>query len=200
MFIVLEGADGAGKGVQGQMLQEALKKAGCKVWATREPTDGVHGQRIRRILAKEELPMPAATEFQELFVLDRAEHVAEVQQRMNDGWVVLCDRYYYSTLAYGAVGGADVADLASANASFPVPDVAIWLNIDPDIARTRMEQRGAMDEHDGNLESQRKLQGAYRDLIETRPELVEVDASGTPEEVHARVWGVVSAKLPVGAA
>lgn len=194
MFIVLEGPDGVGKGTQVEMLIQYLLDLGSVVWETREPTDGECGQRIRRILNKEEA-MPIATDFQMLYTQDRAEHVLEILERLKRGEMVVCDRYYYSTFAYGDVSGADDEKLRQENSGFPVPDVMLWLNLDSKSARARMEKRGTLDEHDKDLSFQERLQLAYRNIVEERLEAFEIDASGEPEVVHQRVVDIVEPLL-----
>jgi dTMP kinase len=197
VFIVIEGPDGVGKGTQVSLLVEQLKSHGFDVWQTREPTDSEYGRRIRRMLDKQE-PMLPATDFQMLYTQDRAEHLPELVEHLGQpGVVVVCDRYYYSTYAYGAAGGADVEQLRQANSKFPVPDLMLWLNLDTESARTRMEAgRDALDEHDKNLSFQDRLQLEYTKLVDEFPEAVEIDATGSPEEVHQRIRKAVEEILP----
>lgn len=198
MFIVIEGSDGVGKGTQVSKLVEWLKSLGHIVWETREPTDGEIGKRIRRILNHEE-PKPASTEFQLMYTEDRAEHVVQILAHLWENETVVCDRYYHSTLAYGAASGADVSRLKAENLSFPVPDIVLWLNLDVATARARMEARGELDAHDANFAFQERLQSAYRQLMSEYQELVEIDADGTPEEVHQRMQAAVSSVMLMAA-
>ena len=196
MFIVVEGKDGVGKGTQVRLLIEWLKSLGYVVFETREPTDGPYGQEIRSIL-NDEKPMPQdPTKFQMLYVYDRIWDEIEIRKAVEQKRVAVCDRYYYSTYAYGKASGADVERLRKENRMFLRPDLMIWLNLDSNLARIRMEGRGKMDEHDKDLSFQDRLQEAYLQLIEEFPEAREIDASGTPEEVHQRIREAVEAILP----
>lgn len=194
MFIVVEGPDGVGKGTQVAMLIAWLVRLGFDVWETREPTDGLYGRRIRKILDKQE-PMPEATNFQMLYTEDRVQHVLEILEHLRLGQTVVCDRYFYSTFAYGGASGADVERLRQANSEFPTPRMMLWLNLDSQSARARMEERGILDEHDKDLSFQDRLQQEYCRIVDEFPEAIEIDAAGSPEEVHQRIVAVVERQL-----
>ena len=152
-FLVLEGIDGSGKSTQLQRLAAALEAAGHAVLATREPSDGAIGRRIRE-MARSGETLPPEQEL-EWFMEDRAEHVREViQPALAAGRTVLCDRYYLSTVAYQGARGLDwEAILAESEARFPRPDLALILEIDAasGLARTRL-RGGAADPAFENLE------------------------------------------------
>jgi len=103
VFIVLEGADGAGTTTQGQNLVSYLKKhrdlEGEVVW-TREPSDGHVGIFIRKLLRIKSEPWDWK-EMTRLFIADRFHHVrTEIEPALKEGKIVVCDRYYGSTLVY----------------------------------------------------------------------------------------------------
>ena len=99
LLIALEGIDGTGKTTQLKMLAEVLLSLGYDVVATREPTDGRYGQRIRQVLRDRSSMTPQ--EELELFLLDRKEHVTTIiNPGLAAGKIVLTDRYYLSTVAY----------------------------------------------------------------------------------------------------
>jgi len=94
LFIVFEGIDGSGKSTCIQDLAAELS-AHHEVVVTAEPSDGAIGKMLRD--EKENFP-PMAESL--LFVADRAHHTVQIKEWMNAGKIVLCDRYYASTLAY----------------------------------------------------------------------------------------------------
>jgi len=103
IFIVLEGADGAGTTTQGQNLVNYLREHhdlnGEVVW-TREPSDGPIGAFIRTLLKSESEPWDWK-EMCRLFVADRFHHIrTEIESALKAGKIVICDRYYGSTLVY----------------------------------------------------------------------------------------------------
>ena len=101
-FIVFEGIDGSGKTTQIRLLAEHLKRAGRKVHITAEPTTSVSGGLLRDALCGARKRSPG--ELAALFLLDRINHnvcpVNGIEKLTSDGYDVICDRYYYSSLAY----------------------------------------------------------------------------------------------------
>ena len=111
LFIVIEGIDGTGKSTQLHLLAEKLRQLGYAVVATREPTNGPYGQKIRELFV--DRGAVSQEEELELFIADRDQHVKEViAPALADGCVVICDRYYLSTIAYQGANGMDL-DLRS---------------------------------------------------------------------------------------
>jgi dTMP kinase len=103
-FIIFEGIDGTGKSTQLHLLAEKLKQLDYAVVSTREPTNGPYGKKIRELF----VDRTAATleEELELFIADRDQHVQEViAPALADGSIVICDRYYLSTVAYQGARG-----------------------------------------------------------------------------------------------
>lgn len=106
LLIAFEGIDGTGKTTQIELLAEILRQRGLSVVATREPTDGQYGRKIRELYKNRKSVTPE--EELALFLDDRREHVAQViAPALASGKVVLTDRYYYSTAAYQGAAGHD---------------------------------------------------------------------------------------------
>ena len=142
-WIAFEGLDGCGKSTQLERLAVRLRAAGCDVVTTREPTGFPSGQRIRE-MARSGVPLAAEEELR-WFVEDRRVHVAEViAPALSAGQVVLTDRYYLSTVAYQGARGLDYEQiLADSESEFPIPDLVVLLEIDPQIGLDRVHARGA---------------------------------------------------------
>jgi dTMP kinase len=101
VFIVLEGADGVGKGTQLRHLTDRLQALGRACYPTAEPTHGAIGQLIRQRLRSGGAHSPQSMAC--LFAADRHEHAAnEIVPALATGAVVLCDRYDLSNLVYRA--------------------------------------------------------------------------------------------------
>jgi dTMP kinase len=188
-FVVLEGIDGAGKSGQARRLAAALRARGARVIETREPTDGEWGRRYRA-WARGELD---ATPEQVLgfFVEDRRAHLRDlIRPRLEAGEWVVCDRYVASTLAYQAAQGIDRERLRSIFAvpEFPSPDLVLWLRLP--VAQA-VERLGA----DARERFERAAFLEKVDAEYARLGLEEVDATGAPEEVHARIWERVAPLL-----
>lgn len=127
LLIAFEGIDGTGKTTQIEMLAEVLRRRGLSVVATREPTDGQYGRKIRQLYQNRKSVTPE--EELALFLDDRREHVEKlIAPALALGQVVLTDRYYYSTAAYQGAAGHDPQKIIAANELFaPVPDMVIML-------------------------------------------------------------------------
>jgi len=188
-FVVVEGGEGVGKSTQVARLAEWLAAGDREVVVTYEPGDTKTGAQIRSILLHAEGPLDARAELL-LLLADRAEHVVQViRPALMRGAVVVCDRYTPSTLAYqGAARGlgvdtvTELSEWASAGIE---PDAVVVLDLPDAVAdarvaadRDRFERAGA--------EFHARVRAAYRGLAAARGWLL-VDASGTPEEVAARV-------------
>lgn len=140
LFIVLEGPDGSGKSTHSKLLANYLESKGLEVVTTAEPTKGPIGQKIREILnGKEHV---SAEELTQLFTEDRKEHVDTlIIPALESGKTVICDRFYYSTIAYQSAQGVHEDWISEMNSFVPEPDLVIVLEIDPEEADTRMVGR-----------------------------------------------------------
>ena len=141
-FIVFEGIDGSGKSSQIRMLAEKLRADGRKVYITAEPTESTSGGMLRDALSG--VVRRTATEMAALFTLDRVNHnvnpVNGIKKMLNDGFDVICDRYYYSSLAYQG-SATDFEWVRSMNVCCPDilrPDVCIFLDVSPDVGLERI--------------------------------------------------------------
>ncbi len=142
LFIAFEGIDGSGKSSHLRQLAAFLRQQGHNVVETREPTNGVHGQRIRSLFSKRELL--SREEELELFLLDRKEHVETcIKPALAAGQIVLTDRYYFSTAAYQGAAGMDTAAIFAKNSFAPEPDLVLLLQVPPEegVRRIREQRR-----------------------------------------------------------
>ncbi|HEY3819729.1 MAG TPA: dTMP kinase [Polyangiaceae bacterium] len=199
-FVVLEGIDGSGTTTQVARLASRLREARVPVRSTREPSDGPMGTLVRQVLTgRLVVPggrAPGWATMALLFAADRMDHVeSEIEPFVTEGGVMLSDRYDASSLAYQSVSsGADSKEavewIRSLNRYARRPDLTMVLDLQPDIAADRRSQRGEAAQLYEQNEVQRALAVFYKDLARHMPHdrIVLVDASGTVEEVHARVW------------
>ena len=158
MFIVFEGIDGSGKSSVIARLKDHLESKGMKVMVTAEPTGGAIG----KFVATTDDLIPEAEAL--LFVADRALHTKDIMKWMDDGYVVLCDRYFASTLAYQSAAGMDIGWLKSINSKVIIqPDITILMDIDPEVSLKRVSQRGEMSRFE-KLDYLRKVREAYLNI------------------------------------
>jgi dTMP kinase len=175
-LVVFEGIDGCGKSTQLQLLAESLRARGVDPLVTKEPTDGPFGRRIRAMARSGERVAPA--EELRWFVEDRREHAAqELRPALAAGRLILCDRYYLSTVAYQGARGFDPAQLlAEAEAEFPLPDLALLFEIAPAEGLARVAARGGVAEPAfEEVDYLHRVAAVFRSL--DRPYLARIDAS-----------------------
>ena len=189
VLVNLEGIDGCGKSTQSKLLLEKLEGEGEKVIILKEPTKRPHGQKLWDVLHGKR--KATNEEILELFVLDRKQHVEEkIQPALDDGTVILMDRYYYSSMAYQVAGGIDVEEIREKHVFAPKPDVVLIFDLPVSIALERVKGHSNADEFEKE-EHLEKVREAYLDLGND-PLVRIVDATGTPEEIFGNVWRLVS--------
>jgi dTMP kinase len=199
-FVVLEGIDGAGTTTQVVRLAEKMRSMRVLVRTTREPSDGPVGTLVRQVLTgRVVVPggrAPGWATMALLFAADRMDHVeAEIEPFVAESGVVVSDRYDASSLAYQSVSsGAESREavewIRSLNRYVRRPDLTIVLDLPADVAADRRMRRGEAAQLYEQNEVQRALAAFYKDLAKHMPNdrIVVVDASGTVDEVHSRVW------------
>ena len=193
-FIVFEGIDGTGKSTQINRLADVLLKMGHDVVVTREPTEGVFGQRIRA-LYQNRSAVSAADEL-DLFIKDRHEHIETlINPSLEAGKIVLCDRYFLSTAAYQGAAGCSPETILAHHRFAPEPDLAIIIEVPPQICIGRIiEKRGDQLNDFEQLESLKKVDSIFKQM--DLPYLQRIDGSLAEEEVHRQVRGLIQRFLP----
>ena len=142
-FVTFEGIDGSGKSTISKMASEKLRSAGYDVVWTFEPTDSTVGKYVQECIRSQSDPF--VTSF--TFIADRIQHCKKIQQWLDDGKLVLCDRYAESTYAYQAAQLKDhvknplkwLQDLSLGR--ILVPDRTFLLVIDPKASLARIQHR-----------------------------------------------------------
>lgn len=201
-FIVIEGLDGSGKTTQLHALAANLRALGRTVAETAEPTTNATGGLIRDALSG--FTPRTGAEIAALFMADRVAHnvnpVNGIQKQLADGRDVLCDRYYYSSLAYqGTV--TDPEWVYHINIDCPEirkPDLCIFLDLSDEECLRRMEQGRSYREIYENENSLLAVRRRYYEIfrrLEHRDSICIIDAARTPEEVAADVLSAVKTVL-----
>lgn len=200
MFITFEGVEGSGKTLQIRRAETYLRSKGIPCLLTREPGGTEFGLSLRRVLLHENGPAREHMCELLLYLADRYQHLREViEPAIRSGVVVLCDRYHDATRAYqgGARGvPVEVIDSLAVILRIPEPDGTVLLDISTEsaLARARTRNQSSADScEEGRFEAEdlafhRNVRMAYLDLARSFPERIRVvDASGTPDEVFARI-------------
>lgn len=144
-FIVVEGIDGSGKTTFCSGLSSKLAKAGIKHWVTSEPT-----QALRDKMASGYAPTL------DDFIEDRKAHAKQINEALEKGKVVICDRYFFSTLVYQDVPAERMEDVIS---GIPIPDTVFFMDTPCEEAYRRIIERGNGEEQ--SLERLRELAKRY---------------------------------------
>jgi dTMP kinase len=200
-FITFEGGEGTGKSTQVKTLAERLNGAELRTIVTREPGGSPGAEIIRHLLLSGmgKLLGPEAETL--LFAAARDDHVhAVIEPALDQGFWVLCDRFFDSTRAYqGRLGKVDPKVL---NAMQRVtigdlkPDLTIILDVPVEIGMQRAAARrgdGAPDRFEAeDVRFHEGLRDAYRQIAAVEPQrCVLIDANAAPGVVAARVWTAV---------
>ena len=201
-FIVLEGIDGAGKSTQARLLAEWFEERGEEVVLTKEPTDTAFGKLIRRLVltgGREGIIDGARISHEAealLFAADRAEHVEKlIKPAIEDGKIVISDRYFYSSLAYQWARGLDLEWLVDINRFAIRPDLVVLLDLPVKESMKRLKSRSIKSEFDKIAELQKKVRENYLRLVERFPEMRIVNALASVEDIHNDIVALVEHEL-----
>ena len=201
-FITFEGGEGTGKSTQLGLLNDWLTTLGHATVVTREPGGTRLAEAVRALLLDPELEPDGLSE---IFLLEasRHDHVERViRPAIEDGAVVLCDRFTDSSLVYqGLVRGLgwdEVARLNRLATGGLEPDLTLVFDMDPEAALARAHSRNTEASSresrldDEPAEFHRRVREGFLELAEREPDRVRViDADGPPENVFARIHPIL---------
>jgi len=209
-FITFEGGDGTGKSTQIRALERHLAARGRPFVSTREPGGTPLGKLIRRALLEVgKQPIGSPTELF-LYLADRAQHVQDViLPALEDGKIVLCDRYTDSTLAYQGYGrGIDLKVLRELNQMADrgvKPDLTLVFDCPVAEGLSRTAKRIAAEdlgsggedrfEREG-MEFHEKVRAGYVELARAEPERFRIiDASRSVVEITQEIKSIIDREL-----
>jgi dTMP kinase len=206
-FITFEGIEGSGKTTQIQMLSNWLEERGVEHLLTREPGGTPIGDKIRRlVLDPAHSGITASCELL-LYAAARAQHLEQViRPALEDGRLVLCDRFKDATIAYQGFGRGLPLDLVLGLHEFDVlslkPDLTLLFDIDARLALGRARGRDTAKASDENrfelegVEFHQRVRTGYLEIAGSEPDrFLVIDARGSVAEVHQRVVSEVQRYL-----
>ena len=191
LFIAFEGIDGSGKSTQVRQLAAFLESRGHRVYTTCEPTDNPIGRMIRdkfshRMEADQRV-------IAALFVADRLHHLLNLQdgimKKLQEGYTVITDRYYFSSYAYHAAHDIDMNWVIEANrlsANLLKPNFHLFLEITPEKSMERILKGRTEIEMYETLDNQKQVYKQYHkafELLKDAENVISIDADQSPEKV-----------------
>jgi len=190
-FIAIEGIDGSGATTQALKLKEYLEEKNMPFWLTQEPTDGIIGS-----ISKSHLSGTAKITdhigLQLLFAADRANHLdQEIIPRLQKGEVVISDRYFLSSVAYGSLNISDENWLYQINDQFLLPDLTILLKVPAKVGIERISESRlsfSMFEQEENL---KKVWDNYEKISKKYPNIVIIDGEKSEEDVFRDIRAAI---------
>ncbi len=200
-FITFEGIDGCGKSTQLRLLASELRMRGLEVVTTREPGGTPLGKRLRSVLLDPQIEVDPLAELL-LFAADRAQHVRTLlRPAIEEGDVVLSDRYADATAAYQGAGRsftpeliARVIEIATSGLK---PDLTLIFDLPVAECLMRTRRRTEDDSKTDRLDAEdadfhTRVRNAYLAMADAEPDRFRViNATGSVSETHGRVMEVV---------
>lgn len=200
-FITVEGSDGSGKTSFINFATEYLKEKGYKVITTREPGGTEFSEKVRELLFDSSNDIDAITESL-LFCASRRDHIVKkILPHVNDGYIVICDRFVDSSVAYQSYGRGlskqDILDINSYATDNLEPDLTLYFCVDVEVGLARTKNRddnNRMDQE--SLDFYKNVKRGYDDLSRENTERIKViDASDTYENVQKQALAILEGFL-----
>ncbi|MEM1581108.1 MAG: dTMP kinase [Candidatus Bathyarchaeia archaeon] len=192
-LICIEGLDKSGKTTQSLLLVEALKSKSFDAVYTTEPSNGEIGRFIKQYVLGRHQRIPASIEAL-LFAADRIDHVErEIKPMLNEGKIVVSDRYVYSSLAYQGAAGLDIRWIMEINRMVPEPDLALYIDVPVEVIMERIQkkrERSVMEFQ----EIQMKVRDVYMKLVR-EGKLLLVNGNRPILEVSGDIQRIVIERL-----
>jgi len=192
-LIVFEGIDGAGLTTQAELLEKYLKEKKYEVVITKEPTNNLIGGLIRAALKKEWLTSNRTLQL--LFSADRAHHLEkEIIPALENGKIVISDRYFISTIAYGMIE-LEKDWLKALNSKFLLPDAIFIIDVPVEVSIERIKAsrfRFELFEEKKKLE---KIRNNFLELSKEYKNCFVINGNRSIEEVHKEIVKIVKEKL-----
>lgn len=203
LFVTFEGIDGSGKSTQARMLAERLKDAGRDVVLTREPGGSPGAEEIRRLVLEGDPDRWSAETEILLFTAARRDHLERtIAPALEQGKVVICDRFADSTRMYQGLSRGDLRDTVDKLHALMIgrePDLTILIDMDPETGLSRALSRQGSEERfeTFGLDLQRRMREGFLDLAREFPDRFRViDGNRPVSEVAADVRAAVEEVLP----
>ena len=205
-FISFEGTEGVGKTTAIEQLCARLQARGIDYLRTREPGGSPFAERLREILLDPNTAINDDTELLLMFAA-RCDHMQQlILPALQRGTWVICDRFTDSTVAYQGFGRADGDAIVRAKIDMLIeqfvvqlPELTLWLDLPVLEGMARANKRSAADRFEQQAtEFFTRVHQGFSVLASEQPERIQrIDASGSADEVSARIWQTIEEKLDI---
>jgi len=202
-FITLEGPDGSGKTTVAKLVCEKLVENGYEIVHTREPGGIKISEKIRDvILDPNNTEMDAKTEAL-LYAASRRQHLVEkVLPAVNQGKIVICERFVDSSLAYQGFGREIGMDEVLSINLFAIdntfPDMTIYLDVDEEVGLKRLANRKFKDRLDQeSIDFHHRVKQGYKQVLDKFRDRIDIVDASKPlndvvEEVYKLILGLIN--------
>ena len=200
-FITVEGSDGSGKTTFINSATEYLIKKGYKVITTREPGGKVFSEKVRELLFDSSNEIAAKTESL-LFCVSRRDHIIKkIIPYVEEGYIVICDRFVDSSIAYQSYGRGlnkqDIIDINKYTTDGLEPDLTLYFNVDVEIGLSRTKGRDENNRMDNeSLKFYKDVKRGYDELSNDYKKRIKViDANQDYEKVEKDAFKILEGFL-----
>lgn len=197
LFITLEGGEGSGKSTAINAINEYFLSRGYKTLVSREPGGIKIGEEIRTVILDKENTMMTPECETLLYAASRIQLLNEkIIPALNDGIVVILDRYIDSSFVYqGVARGVGIKNVERANgfALSYMPNITFFLDVRPEVGLKRLSGRDKMDRLDlESIDFHNKVYNGYLEVMKMYPERIKrIDGEQAPELVIKQITDVL---------
>lgn len=200
MFISFEGIEGSGKSTQIDLLESHLMELGYKVAKLREPGGTLMGEKIRDIFLQD--TSEKVDPITEAFLLYASrKHLDQnfLREKINQGYIVIADRYSDATVAYQCFGKGlekDFIDLIHNSSNLLTPDLTFYMDISAEMSRERISDREMDRMESESVEFFDRVRQGYLQIASENPErVISLDANKSINELKDEIATKTTEKL-----
>jgi dTMP kinase len=192
LFVVLEGCDGSGKSTQAERLTSSDRLGKCERMCFPDRTSEI-GKLINDYLHNGKDLDDHVIHL--LFSANRWETARRINGLLDGGFSIVCDRYWYSGVAYSAAKGLDTSWCTAPDLGLPAPDLVLYIDCDPE----KLKLRGGFGtERYERLEFQKKVRAVFEQLYHPA-NWARIDGSQTANEVTEEIEAVLAKRFKLSA-
>ncbi len=199
-FITFEGVEGCGKSTQSKLLYNSLTQKNISATLTREPGGTEASEKIREILLDDQIDSLEAKTETFLNFASRIEHVEKlIKPAIEDEKVVICDRFYDSTIAYQGYGfGNDIAQIETLNKiaiNNYTPDITFLIDIDVEKSFNRIQKRDTNNRYERlDMKFHKRVREGFLKIAQNNDRIKVIDGSKDIEIISQQVLNFILEK------